>query len=309
MDYLYRSSNENGEVQPVEEREKGIPAIKDILSKIVKQEIRLNYTKVESPLPVGSSKLGGKPDLPPDFEWPEFEGSTWGCESKLRPLSFLVQINLKDVAAYDTEGLLPSAGLLSFFYECETMLWGYDPKDHGCARVFWFPEETELVSTDFPATLEEDMILPECSISFVPQAILPDYDSLVEGMNIDELCNWDDYEEFLEELDCDPDEQGSIMKLLGYPDVIQHPMEIECETVTRGYSTGSPKDYQKVTKEENEDIREKSKDWILLFQMGTVETGDYELMFGDCGYIYFWIRKEDLLARRFDRIWLILQCY
>ena len=42
--------------------------------------------------------------------------------------------------------------------------------------------------------------------------------------------------------------------------------------------------------------------------MGTVESGDYELMFGDCGYIYFWIRKEDLAARRFDKCWLILQC-
>ena len=25
--------------------------------------------------------------------------------------------------------------------------------------------------------------------------------------------------------------------------------------------------------------------------------------------IYFYITKEDLAARRFDRIWLILQCY
>ena len=31
-------------------------------------------------------------------------------------------------------------------------------------------------------------------------------------------------------------------------------------------------------------------------------------MFGDCGRIYFYIRREDLLARRFDRAWLVLQC-
>ena len=35
----------------------------------------------------------------------------------------------------------------------------------------------------------------------------------------------------------------------------------------------------------------------------------FELMFGDCGHIYFYITKEDLAARRFDRIWLVLQCY
>ena len=49
--------------------------------------------------------------------------------------------------------------------------------------------------------------------------------------------------------------------------------------------------------------------WLLLFQLDTVECGGFELMFGDCGHIYFYITKEDLAACRFDRIWLILQCY
>ncbi len=31
-------------------------------------------------------------------------------------------------------------------------------------------------------------------------------------------------------------------------------------------------------------------------------------MFGNYGRIYFYIRKDDLRAKRFDRIWLILQC-
>ena len=31
-------------------------------------------------------------------------------------------------------------------------------------------------------------------------------------------------------------------------------------------------------------------------------------MFGDCGRIYFYIRREDLVQRRFDRVWLIQQC-
>ncbi|MCI6583120.1 MAG: YwqG family protein [Oscillospiraceae bacterium] len=46
--------------------------------------------------------------------------------------------------------------------------------------------------------------------------------------------------------------------------------------------------------------------------MGTVTDEDndydYELMFGDCGHIYFWIRKSDLKNRDFDNIWLVLQC-
>ena len=35
---------------------------------------------------------------------------------------------------------------------------------------------------------------------------------------------------------------------------------------------------------------------MLLFQLDTVEQGNFELMFGDCGHIYFYITKEDLAA-------------
>lgn len=47
-----------------------------------------------------------------------------------------------------------------------------------------------------------------------------------------------------------------------------------------------------------------------MFQLDSVksEEEDFELMLGDCGMLYFYIRKEDLPARRFDRVWLILQC-
>ena len=35
----------------------------------------------------------------------------------------------------------------------------------------------------------------------------------------------------------------------------------------------------------------------------------FELMFGDCGRIYFYIRKEDLRNRNFENVWLSLQCF
>ena len=62
-------------------------------------------------------------------------------------------------------------------------------------------------------------------------------------------------------------------------------------------------------KKYHDEIKKASKDWVLLFQMDTVESDDYELMFGDCGHIYFWIKKEDLANKNFENIWLILQCY
>lgn len=97
-------------------------------------------------------------------------------------------------------------------------------------------------------------------------------------------------------------------QLLGWPDVIQNSMFVECDMVTQGYYLGNG--WIKIPKEVRQQAEETARDrWMLLFQLDTVEQGDFELMFGDCGHIYFYITKEDLAARRFDRIWLVLQCY
>ena len=53
------------------------------------------------------------------------------------------------------------------------------------------------------------------------------------------------------------------------------------------------------------EIAAKSAEWVLLGQFGTLSDS---LMFGDCGAIYYCIRRADLEARRFDRIHLTLQC-
>jgi len=60
-------------------------------------------------IPIGASKLGGQPDLPEGVEWPAWH----------EPMGFLGQFNLAEVAPHDTEAALPTAGLLSFFFETD----------------------------------------------------------------------------------------------------------------------------------------------------------------------------------------------
>ena len=62
----------------------------------------------ESKIPVGASKFGGVPDVPAGFVWPMWQN---------KPLSFMGQIRLGDVAPFDTEQLLPTSGWLHFFYD------------------------------------------------------------------------------------------------------------------------------------------------------------------------------------------------
>ena len=250
----------------------------------------------------GGTRFGGRPDVPGDFLWPIFETITFDDdELKPRPLSFLAQFNCYELSALDRDGLLPQTGLLSFFYELGSQRWGYDPKDRGCARVYWFEDTTKLVPAVFPEALETDYRLPMAGISMKADRSLPGQ----EDLSLVERISYEAWEKLAESAGLDNPYICS--RLLGWPNVIQNNMTKECELVSRGHYLGGS--WNAVPASDRSEAEHSSLDaWRLLFQLDTVELDDFELMFGDCGRIYFYIRKEDLAVRRFDRSWLILQC-
>ena len=273
--------------------------ITEMLDNLKKNEITLSTEFNNNSEIVDKSKIGGKPYLPKDFIWPYYQGL---------PLSFLAQINLEEVSSLDKDKLLPDKGMLYFFYELETQEWGYSPQDKGCAKVFYFENTTNFTLINFPEDMEDYYKIPEFKVNFKSNISLPSYENFYLILKEQDTFKKQDisFKDFIPLYDEIFIPDNNYTKLLGYPEVIQNPMEEECEAVTRGFNMGGiesyPKQYQK-------EIRSASKDWILLFQMDTVESDDYELMFGDCGHIYFWIKKEDLANKNFENIWLILQCY
>ncbi len=255
---------------------------------------------------LGGTRFGGKPDVPKDFVWPRYEGHSVPKEkAKDRPLSFLVQLNCEELAGCDTEHLLPDHGVLSFFYEMVSQRWGYDPKDKGCAKVYWFPDVSALSEVDFPADLEEDFRYPIKEIKMKNHKSYPAPEDF-PLLNYDPVKR-DIYEDMLEKEGDKVEEDRT--QLLGWPTVIQGSMFAECELASKGYYLGNGWDHVP------EDVKEKaltkaSEDWQLLLQLSSLDEGEEEvLMFGDCGKIYFFIKKEDLKKRNFDSIWLVLQCY
>ena len=273
--------------------------VSEILDSLKKNEITISTEFNNNSEIIDKSKIGGKPYLPKDFIWPYYQGL---------PLSFLAQINLEEVSSLDKDKLLPDKGILYFFYELETEEWGYKPQSKGCAKVFYYEDISNFSLIDFPKDIKDYCKVPEFKVAFKSNISLPSYENfylfLKEHDTFKEQdISFSDFIPLYDELFI-PD--NNYTKLLGYPEVIQNPMEEECEAVIRGFDMGGVESYPKKYQKE---IRSASKDWILLFQMDTVETSDYELMFGDSGHIYFWIKKEDLKNKNFDNIWLILQCY
>ena len=253
----------------------------------------------------GASKIGGKPYLPADFTWPTFTDSD---DNVTRPLSFFCQINLAEVKPFDKEGVLPGRGTLYFFYECESMKWGFDAADHGAARMFWFDTTDALncAPLEIPAEIPEEYVIPEIALQFKARKSYPKFEEFEVYSDLEP--DWEEYDSVLEKLGVDVDEDSEDHKLLGYADIIQNEMLTECERTSRGLYCGDPESYRNTPKDVEADIAKHAADWVLLLQLSTITKGDFEFMFGDCGMIYFYIRKEDLAAMRFDRASFSVQC-
>ena len=92
-------------------------------------------------------------------------------------------------------------------------------------------------------------------------------------------------------------------RMFGHSANVQGDMQLEAQLVTSGLYGGDPSG--------DNDPRAKaleagSSDWVLLLQLDSDDRAG--LMWGDAGMLYYWIRLNDLLARRFDRAWMTLQC-
>ena len=286
------------------ERERVRREVTAFFERTQRREIAISHHPAQEKLPVGASKFYGTPDLPADFDWPYYKGTDFEGVTKNRPLAFLAQINLGEAAQYDRTGLLPKTGVLSFFYETVSMEWGFELKSEGYARVYYFKETEGLVPTQIPEETKEWSV-GEQALTFADAVSL--LSSFAYSRRSGKEVDWDTYNELRAEFGYDAAaHEDNAMKMLGYADEIQNEMEPECELYSRGIDGDM---HEELSEEAYAELMKTSVDrWVLLLQMGTVADEDTELMYGDCGLIYFWIRKEDLAARNFNYVRLILQC-
>lgn len=155
--------------------------------------------------------------------------------------------------------------------------------------------------------MNEEYIIQEIAVRFKTIKSYPTFEEL--EMHSDMQCEWERYEEVLAELGVNMEEDIEEHKILGYADIIQGEMLSECERTSRGLYCGDPESYQNTPADVAADIYNKAKEWTLLLQLGTIVKDDFEWMFGDCGMLYYYIRKEDLVLKRFDNVWFSVQCY
>jgi len=244
-------------------KDQGVERYFDVARAASRNAIRMGF-KPTTKSKLGSSRLGGLPDLPAGVDWPTYKDG--------RPLDFIAQIRLEDAAPCDVDGLLPKKGWLWFF-----VLGNWDgtrknePDYLSVSRVLFYSGK-KLARAQLP----DDYVrwfrgakikrpFKACEIAFtrmltIADVKVPEKDHAAVNTALHEYCSPSD----------------------GYkPNVICPAAEHHLLGVTGDYSS-------------------LSKSHELLYHCNGHKPA--QMSWGDAGLIYFWIPKESLKARDFDKV-------
>jgi uncharacterized protein YwqG len=235
------------------------------------------------------SQIGGLPNLGPAISWP-----TW----KERTLSFLAQIDLAELRAAHGPDWLPEQGMLFFFYDPEEGGWGFSPDDKGSFAVLYDPNAGSVEARPPPTPAPE--LFPAQAIAMHPYSSLPTPERL--GIDIMDLVDSD--QDAVDALRDEGTGEGPLHQIGGWPYPIQNDiMELECQLASNGIDCGGVDGF---ASDQAKALAPGASEWRLLLQL---DSDDYsDMMWGDSGILYFWIREADARAGDFSNAWMILQC-
>ncbi|WP_436844827.1 YwqG family protein [Streptomyces roseoverticillatus] len=240
--------------------------------------------------PVVVGRLGGLPELPEDEEWPVWEAQG--------PLSFIASIDCAALPSTALDITLPSDGTLAFFYfdgqvdDGCAMVSPYEPGTWAGARVLYVPAGSPVTRRTAPEGIQPypEVMLTARVETTAPYLWHPAVYREFAPMPDDHPLWDDEFQEALWDLS-----EGTEHRIGGHANPVQDEVESE---VARG-SLGNPP-------WADPRINEEALRWVLLAQFDTDD--DADMMWGDCGVLYWLIRPEDLAARRFDRAMFTWQC-
>ena len=292
--------------------------------------------------PVGTTRLGGEPDMPPDADWPirppvEDGGTFPEHGSRPWPLSFVAQIDFAELNAVHALDGFPRVGRLLLF--CDPIDWPWGQRDdqaRACAIFTEVPAD-QLQRRRHPREFDEhgSELLHRTGFVFKQRFLRPTAWLLpppfrspeMAGLRAEASRAWIDrrrlgpagsaYHEFwLDLFSRHPGTFGAdgamIHQVGGTAWSIQESVEADCVKLAED-SPGRARWWQRAlgvdeyTKQQRAAHLARANEWQLVLQVDSdIEAG---MEWGDVGRLYLCARKEHLATRCFDRCWMVMQCY
>jgi hypothetical protein len=289
-----------------------------LIETLARPSVRLQAAPAENLTP-GTSRIGGAPALPSGFAWPRAEDAAtqwWSRERAEGPLTFLAQLNFAELAPHDTTSTLPARGSLLLF--CR---WNEAP----CFRAV-FVESDELQRAEFPDDLAPENRFSAFELKPRAEITLPRYgshgtigiqeshffDALEPQVLAARLSREEEksYDRLRAQLAGEHDKFG-VHRVLGCADYVQNPMVLDAERerqkIGLDYET-----YLDLCEPDSPRLQQlmadaHASDWLLLAQIDSVYGAGDAMIWGDGGTHFWWIRRADLEARDFSRLFYDLQ--
>jgi hypothetical protein len=235
---------------------------------------------------LGGCRIGGLPDLPAGVGWPRLSAALKVDPSELEqadePLWFLMQINLAEVAPINVAKLLPTSGMLYFFFH-------WHPEDEPAAPdagfvLFHKDCEQTLQRVEAPADMHSGG-------HFRGFDLVPHLEWTVSDREDDHTDHLDFLDTLVKRV---AEVQGldfswgpiPVYRMLGHPEIIQLWNLNEGEQLLLQVSSDCPS--------------------------GFTEVGPYPetgMMWGDAGRIYYLISDDDLKSQYFGNTFAHLECH
>ena len=245
----------------------------------------------------GGSRLGGRPSMPEEVEWPQASSG---------PMAFVAQIDLADAARLLNPSGLPTAGRLLFFYDGAESPWGFNPSDKAFGwRVIHVADLAPCSPRAFPEALGAELRFRALPLEFRVEwtfhdGDLRDLDGYVRRSGKRGKLQQELYWEIRGEME---DADSMRHRMFGFADLVQNPMQLQAQLLSNGLCRGEASWNEAVA----EQLAPGAKDWRLLLQVDS--DADASMMWSDVGRLYFWMREEDMRAGNFDAVWLFLQSH
>lgn len=232
-----------------------------------------------------TSHLGGEPDLSPSFGWPTWQNV---------PQAFLGQINLADVAPFDENHLLPTTGLLSFFYAAQSDVYGDKPDDAGAWQVIYSPDIQTLQPHPLPDGLPSSARYTPAALTFRPTLTLP---QVPQAVLAEVTFTGEEAQQYDTIVNAMTDRTGPQHQLLGHANALQDDMHLQSQLYAHGIADAqSPSAHAMVAGAAN---------WQLLLQLDSDATT--HMTWGSAGMLYYWIERSALQGHDFAHTWLVQQ--
>ena len=170
--------------------EYGLEDIKDYINKKLKKGIRLVIGEEDNFNIVGASRVGGYPDVTENFIWP--------LTSDGELMTFIAQLNLKELSSSDKGNLLPNNGMLYFFMGLDEPAYDIEHKvifvETAEQLKLLEPETTTVLDDVYDKFTAYKLIVNECfdlpNYAYIDYDIVDDSDSYFDMQ--EELRNEDD---------------------------------------------------------------------------------------------------------------------